>query len=287
MSHPQPRQHPAWFSAALFSVSLGFVPKAWAEDGQDNHDAPAERVADDQNDAYGKAQAAAAAGDGASAVTLLREAQHAGAIDSALYHALGNALYRLPDPAAKPAAAAAWRRGLRLAPRNGDLAANLDRVREGFVDRIDPPPDAPTAFFWQNFLSTRESGALASAFTSLGLGLVTFARFRRRAIGALAPLSLLLGFLLAFSTYLAHQNARTVIILAPELAARSALGPDGVELFRLHAGTEVRSLDTSGEHTLIQLPDERRGWVESGNLLSTDPREPFPALPAPPTTAAD
>jgi hypothetical protein len=261
MSRAHPRPQPAWHCLGLVVAGLFLSPTAWADD------------------AYARAQAAAAAGDAATAVALLREAQHAGAIDSALYPALGNALYRLPDPVAKPAAAAAWRRGLRLAPRNGDLAANLDRVREGFVDRIDPPPDAPPAFFWQNFLSTRESGALASLFTSLGLGTAIFARFRQRAVGALPPVSLLVGLLLALSTYFAHQNAQTVIVLDPELAVRSALGPDGVELFRLHAGAEVRSLDSSGEHTLIQLPDDRRGWVQSASLLSTDPREPFPTFP--------
>ncbi len=209
----------------------------------------------------------------------LLDAVEQGGADPHVYHALGNALYRTGD---KGGATAAWRRGQRLAPRNGDIAANLDRVRKQREDRLPAPSLAPWAFFWMAFLSPRDGAILASAFSVLALG-GAFVRtsLRRRgrpgpAVGIETWLGVVLALLMALSTQAAVQADRGVVIRADEVRARSALGPEGVELFALHAAAEASLLEQAGDHVLIGLDDERKGWVSADAVVLTDPSAPFP-----------
>ena len=82
---------------------------------------------------------------------------------------------------------------------------------------------------------------------------------------------------LAASVWVAEQRAGTAVVTAAEVTARSARGPDGVELFRLHAGAELRVADAAEDALLLQLPDGRKGWVPAEAACSTTPGAPFPA----------
>jgi hypothetical protein len=202
-------------------------------------------------------------------------ALEAGGRDPAVYHGLGNALWRLEQPGP---ATAAWRRGLRLAPRDGDIAANLDRARRASKDHIQPPAPAADLFFWQGMLSPRDSGLLASFFLMLALGVPLLRKMRRAPrpvrweVAVFAVFALLLGA----STRAALVSDASVVVVAAEVSVRSAPGPDGVELFVLHEGAEVRLLETHRAHHLVSLPDDRKGWVPAETTLSTDPAAPFP-----------
>ena len=114
-------------------------------------------------------------GDASRAVEEFQAALEDGARHPAVYHGLGNALYRLDR---KPEAAAAWRRGLALAPRDGDIAANLDLVRKSFQDRVDPPETHRPAFFWQSFLAPVETAWTAASALALALWLAVWGRLR-------------------------------------------------------------------------------------------------------------
>ena len=111
------------------------------------------------------------AGDSAGALAHFNDALDAGARHPAVYHGLGNALYRMGREAE---AAAAWRRGLALSPRSGDIAANLDWVRKRFTDKIEPPASHREAFFWQSFLAPLETGALGAVSLSVGFWILVF-----------------------------------------------------------------------------------------------------------------
>ena len=219
-------------------------------------------------------------GDASTAVTALQDALDAGGRNPAVYHALGDSLYRLDR---RGEAAVAWRRGLLLAPRNGDIAANLDHLRGQFRDRVDPPAGHRGVFFWQSQLAPVESAALSSiafAFAFLLGFLGRLNRFRGgdglssspkwAALGATV-----LGFLLLISTADAYFGRQGAVITTPEVEVRSALGPAGVSLFILHEGAEVLVEDRTETHQLIVLSDGRKGWVSSHTLLSTNPAEPF------------
>jgi tetratricopeptide (TPR) repeat protein len=202
-----------------------------------------------------------------------------GARDPAVYHGLGNALYRMGDAGG---ALAAWRRGLRLEPRNGDIAANIDRVRKTRKDRLPPPPQAPGAFFWMAVLSPRDGALLAALGATLALGGLLVRGLLARSGRRLARVGLetwagaLLATLMLVSTVAAVRSETGVVVRADEVVARSALGPEGVELFALHAGAEATLLEVAGEHVLVGLPDERKGWVSAEAVVSTDPAAPFP-----------
>ena len=219
-------------------------------------------------------------GDARAAVTALDASLEAGGRNPAVYHALGNSLYRLDR---KGEAAVAWRRGLLLAPRDGDIAANLDHIRGQFRDRIDPPSGHRGLFFWQSQLALIESGALSSfAFTFaffLGfLGRILRVRVGSEVLSSLrwsGRIAIVVGSLLLFSTVDAFYARQGAMITAPQVEVRSALGPAGVSLFILHEGAEVSVEDRTDTHQLIVLSDGRKGWVSASTLLSTDPAEPF------------
>lgn len=244
-------------------------------------------------EAFDAGVAADRAGDYAAAAQHFREALDQGGRDPAVYHGLGNALYRQGQLGL---AMAAWRRGLLLAPMEGDLAANLDQARAQTRDRLDPPTPDTGPFFWQRSLSVAQSAGVCSALLT-GLLTVLFlrrvgrdrpesglTRLARAARSPLLPALLGLGALLfGASTATALRERPGAVVIAPEVEARSTLGSDGVGLFALHEGAEVRVLESSADAALVGLPDERKGWVSWRSLASTDPAAPFPsASPASP-----
>lgn len=202
-----------------------------------------------------------------------------GARDPSVYHGLGNALYREGHSGL---AVAAWRRGLVLAPRNGDIAANLDRARKESEDRLDPPERHAEAFFWQAWLAPRDGALAASVLLALALGSLLVRRIirgRGRRVaswGWEAPLLAAGGGVLIASTVSASATPPSAVVVVPELRARSTLGEDGVELFVLHEGAEVATVERDGAHVLIALPDERKGWVSASAVVSAGPSDPFP-----------
>lgn len=229
----------------------------------------------DAQGSYAAGIEALRSGDYAAATEALHAALDEGGHDPAVYHALGNAYYRQDQLGY---AIAAWRRGLVLAPRDGDIAGNLDRARRQTTDRLDAP-DLTTPFFWQRSLSVRESGLVASVLTALALWLLVVHRMllqrRGRGVGPTVRwvgwLSLGFGLLSGVSTVLVLQVPPHAVITAGEVTAASALGADGVALFELHEGAEVQVVEESADHALIELPDGRKGWVPAASLVSADP----------------
>jgi len=219
-------------------------------------------------------------GDSASALEHFKDALDAGARDPEVYHGLGNALYRMGHEAE---AVAAWRRGLSLSPRNGDIAANLDWVRKRFNDRVDPPSLHREAFFWQSFLAPLETATLGALSIALCFWLLVWGRVLRiRRAGALssnakivALTACIVGTILVGSSLDAVAQRRGAVVIVEEVDVRSALGPSGVSLFVLHAGAEVAIEEETETHRLLVLSDGRKGWVNAKALLSTDPAHPF------------
>ncbi len=233
----------------------------------------------DAQGSYDAGIAAERAGDPSAAATAFVQSLEDGGVDPAVYHGLGNALWRLDR---RGPAMAAWSRGLRLAPRNGDIAANLDRGRKASEDRLDPPARGADLFFWQAMLSPRDSALAASFLLAIALAAPLVRRWRSAAtrIGVETLASAGLALVLLVSTRIAVVDDSSVVVLVPEVSARSAPGAEGVELFRLHEGAEVALLETHEGHHLVRLPDERKGWIPATTTLSTDPEAPFPLVVA-------
>jgi tetratricopeptide (TPR) repeat protein len=220
--------------------------------------------------AYETGVAAERQGNATAAQEHFEDALAQGAHHPAVYHGLGNALYRQGDLGR---AIAAWRQAQALAPRNGDIAANLQRARRETRDRLEVPGPGAGPFFWQHWLSTRDS-ALASGFlVALALVGLLVRRWTRAGgwWGWESLLSGLLGLLLAASTMAAARQPPAAVVVLPEVAARSTLGPQGIDLFVLHEGAEVTVAERADDHALVVLPDERKGWVPEAALVSAEP----------------
>ncbi|MFH1470062.1 MAG: hypothetical protein ABIO70_37100 [Pseudomonadota bacterium] len=225
-------------------------------------------------------------GDYPAAEAAWRGVLAGGAVDGHVLYDLGAALYRQGE---NGAAILAWRRAELLIPRDPDVRANLELARGRVRDAVTPQSAIPALLFWQHSLSLQESATLGSLLAGLALGIWAWLRWRRRAhggsasgYGALGPFAILagvLGALLLASTALtarARDASPAAVILAPEVAARSAVGADGVELFVLHEGAEVRALERDLEHVLVGLPDGRRGWLPAAAVGLVLSEEAFP-----------
>jgi hypothetical protein len=246
----------------LLTVAACLAPAAYAGEAQARYEAGI---------------AATRAGDHEGATSQLLAAVDEGGRHPAVYHALGNAFYRQDDLGR---AVASWRRAAALAPRDGDIAANLQRARRECVDRLESTNAG--LFFWQRLLSPAEGAGLAGLLAALGLaaGALRTWRSRRggstRRVGTETIVLLVLAALLTTSTLATRGGEGGAVVIAPEASASSALGPGGVELFVLHAGAEVSVVERTDSHTLVALPDARKGWLPSAALVSAEPGAPFP-----------
>lgn len=219
-------------------------------------------------------------GDYAEAEVAWREVLAAGAVDGHVLYDLGGALYR---QGRLGHAILAWRQALVLLPREPDTKANLELARAEVRDQLEPQSHVPPLVPWQHSLALRESTALGALLLGFALGAAAWLRWARRRelreLGSLRPvawLAAVLGLLLLVSTALTARalSARpAAVILVDEIAGRSAVGADGVELFVLHQGAELRALERDAGHVLVALPDGRRGWIPDQGVGLVQPGE--------------
>ncbi|NOY28519.1 MAG: tetratricopeptide repeat protein [Oligoflexia bacterium] len=230
---------------------------------------------------------ASRAGRYPDAVAAFKAALDDGDLDPAVYHGLGNALYRQDR---RGLAIAAWLRGLELRPTDGDLLANLAHARKQTQDRLELPAPSSGPFFWQAAVSPATEVRSAGVLAALGLSLVLFGAVRRHRSGApprwvrLDAIGLLsVAGVLALSAALHAARLPPATVLQAQVSVRSALGAEGVELFVLHQGAVVATVERYGggeasaaAAVLIELPDGRKGWVPSSAVDVADPAAPFP-----------
>ncbi len=212
--------------------------------------------------------AAYRSGDYAGAEAAWRDVLAAGAVDGHVLYDLGNALYRQGELGG---AILAWRQALVLLPREPDARANLVHARGQVRDELAPQGHVPPVFFWQHSLALSESATIGALLLGLALGSWAWLRWRRRRgareLGSLRPaawVAAVLGLVLIIATLLTARSldgSPGAVVLAEEIAGRSAVGADGVELFVVHEGAELRALELDAGHVLVALPDGRRGWL--------------------------
>lgn len=203
----------------------------------------------------------------AALLELLSDGSTAGDV----WYNLGNVLYRQGRTAE---AAHAWRTADARLPRDPDVDANLELVRRSFRDGLVAEDPAPWFAPWQAALTVQEGMWLGAALA--GGGLLAIAARRRRptwpllGIGAGASA---VGALFLAGASAAGGGRPIAIVAPPEVIVTSDLS-GGVELFTLHAGAEVITLESTSDRTLIGLPDGRKGWMPSASLLVVDPSHP-------------
>jgi len=204
-------------------------------------------------------------GEYGRAIEAYRTLIASGLADGAVHYNLGNALLR---DGSLGAAIAAYRRAKMLLPRDADLDANLRFARASARDALEPPaPGAVrrTLFFWHYSLSASETIRLAVLANLILFGALSLL-LRRRSSEPLRWIAVVAGVvLLALLGSLLCRWAlplRVAVVLPAEVEAFSGTGADTVVRFRLHAGTEVRVVETTGDWVRIVLPDGEQGWIE-------------------------
>ena len=232
----------------------------------------------------GDRPAEAAAGHAAAAECFERAAA-AGAEGGKLEYNLGNA-YLLSGDVGR--AVLSYRRAERRLGDCARLQANLALARRMRADRIEPPSASPgvrTLLFWHYDVGRGVRAGLFAVCYVLAWCLAGLRRARRAGtrwtIRICAAAAVLLGgSLLADSTWLDRSAAG--VILAPEVAARTAPGADAETQDApepgggggavspavpagpaLHAGTEFTLVEARGRWLHIELPDGRQCWIPS------------------------
>lgn len=176
---------------------------------------------------------------------------------------LGNAYFRLGD---KGNAILNYERARIFLPRDADLNFNLDYVSDRIQDAAEPPgPPLQTAFFWLNSMSPTEVFILFAVanflfFSALILKILIKEEWAFVMLIILLVAWLGTGISFGVKCYQAAYDDRAVII-SKEASVLAGPDPKDTELFRLHAGTIVRTEKNEGGWSLIRITGDKRGWI--------------------------
>jgi len=206
-----------------------------------------------------------------------------GFADSVLFFNLGNAFFKQGDYGR---AILNYRRAEQLAPRDEDIAANLELARARAIDQFEEIVTEPEttatggnfisrlAQVTQPWLTLNELAmitlgvwflfvALAIVFSSTGRG----SRWREALQYGLIGTSvvLIIGVAaLGSRLYAKNVNAEGVIV-AGEIDVTSGPGSQYSQEFSLHSGTEVKLIEQRENWTRLAIPgSELQGWIPAG-----------------------
>ncbi len=169
-------------------------------------------------------------------------------------------------------AIANYRRAQQRMPADGRIVHNLAyarSLRQDQIESVGGEAFLKTLFFWHYATSPRLRLNLAVAFYLvfwLLLIVGTFVRWRRgwyvllpvAAVGLVLGCSVLVGIR-------ERQSTMEGVLTADDVIVRKGNGEGFEPQFKqsLHEGVEFRVLERRGDWLLIQLPDNKTGWVRS------------------------
>ena len=193
-----------------------------------------------------------------------------GAKATDVHYNMGNTFFRLENYGK---AIAAYRRALRVAPRDQDVAANLRFAREATLDKIDQTRSAELrreVLFFHYGLSRAETETIFLcvyiAAAALGTALL-FQKSRQLKWLTLVALFLALAFGASYAfKWRAAANLSEAVIVTKEADVHTGPGSSYIVSFSLHDGAEVRMRKLEDDWRQIELADGRRGWIEKANI---------------------
>lgn len=190
--------------------------------------------------------------------------------DSALFYNLGNAYYRRGDLGK---AILNYERAARLAPRDGDIQANLAYAYGQALDQHEIEANSPLEQWTQaasSKLTLNEMSVLALVFFwALAILFILYRHSRSSGLQkglryALVFALLVFGisaFTLGGRIYAESANP-PAIVTVESVNVISNPGDSGVTQFTLHSGAQVILLETRGQWARLTLPgDQFQGWV--------------------------
>ena len=170
-----------------------------------------------------------------------------------------------------------YERGLKLAPGDADLRANLDLANEQVKDRLAGKPTLALGSTWASVRgghdpdqwARRSLWASALFFALLAISLIAQHRALKRTLWALSAASL--SFLLvcvAFASYRHREltDDSAAIIVSPKVDVLGEPRSGSTVLFVLHKGTKVSVLQTTDGWYEVELPNGSIGWMPPATL---------------------
>jgi hypothetical protein len=194
-----------------------------------------------------------------------------GVDDPVVHYDLGNAYFKAGrlGPALLH-----WRRAHALAPRDEDVAANLEYGRFLALDRVEEEgtPIDRKVEGWIDRITPEEAFRVASALWLLtGIAAVLWqlsprggAPWRRLA-GAFVVLWAL-GFAGAVAVERRTRSVREAVVIASEAEVHGSPSTTAPTAFVLHEGAEVVVEGERGGWTEISLAGDLRGWIPSERI---------------------
>jgi tetratricopeptide (TPR) repeat protein len=192
---------------------------------------------------------------------LLRDRQ----VSPALYFNLGNTFYK-SDQLGR--ALSAYRHAERLGPRDPDLRANLQFVR----NQVQGPTLLPGRWQrWLGSLTLDEWTRLAAAALWLTLLLLATTQLRpawKPPLRTPTRLGALAALLLALCTAAAWHASHTPSAIVISHDAAVHIGPldESQTAFTVHDGAELAVLDRKDDWLQVSAGDRRLGWVKREQL---------------------
>ncbi len=215
----------------------------------------------------GQANALYEQGDYAGAINLYESLVATGIRDGVIYFNLGNAYFETENLGK---ALLNYRRAQILMPRDGELSANMARVRS---ERVDIQGDETILV---DSLASLTSGVLT--FGELGwvtlvlwtLFFVIFAIWLVRRewrdilrVPLIAASVLMMSAAVILGSRMFVESNRPAALLVNDAEIMSGPGEDYLEIYRLYSAAELRVLEQHGDWVRFILPDQRQGWIQS------------------------
>lgn len=170
-----------------------------------------------------------------------------------------------------------YNRALRLSPGDADIRYNLEVANTFAKDKIAVVPE----FFLKSWArSVRSSlGSTAWSIVSLTALALLFAlvllyllagRLAWRKAGFYGTLAMLVVFVV--SVWFAWSGRRELldsseaIVMRSSVSVKSSPDKSSTDLFVLHEGTKVRTVNELGDWREIVIADGKKGWVEARTI---------------------
>jgi tetratricopeptide (TPR) repeat protein len=184
-----------------------------------------------------------------------------------LYYNLGNSYFKM---GMLGKAILSYRLAELYTPRDEDLNTNLNYARQLTKDKIEPKQWVPFLkrfCFWYSKLNIRELFIVFliahALFWVFALSKMVWRNEYLNFMFFIAlALTAVLGFSFAIKLY-HHFYDIDGVVLAKEVTVRSGNGMNNTALFQLHDGAEFKITQQEGNWLKIELPDGKKGWIDS------------------------
>jgi hypothetical protein len=241
----------------LIIALLLFCPTIYAENVQDLFDQAAS--------SYEKQ-------DYKTALKFFSQIEDAELFSSDLYYNIANCHYKLQQRAD---AVLYYEKALKLNPTDEDVLFNLQLVQLQLVDKLAEVPQT----FYQNWSHGVKNLRTIDQWAKLGLLFsIVFCVFfmiflftdtykLKKNAFKISMSVLLVSVCSLFFAYYSHKTTKTLaVLMLPNAYVKSAPSSQSEDLFILHEGTKVETLEVFNQWTKIKLSDGMIGWITSNAM---------------------